>query len=265
MFGAIYHRIIGLFKRHNHITSLGKSRRADKQLQNLIQEKIKQLRDLLGFPIVNPTFYIKAITHRSFIELHPDLIKSNQRLEFFGDSVLNMIIAQYLFYNFPDEEEGFLTKARASLVNKERLYEAAQILKLDDVILYNAKYLRESIHGLQSIMADAYEALIAAIYLDQGLKKTQEFVHKSIIEPSEEDESFLADKNYKGQLLEFAHAHKLHSPRYIIRKEEGPPHLKEFTIEVFVNDEFYGLGTGSSKKIAEQNASRAALEKLKLI
>ncbi len=257
MFGGIYHRIIGLFRQQNLIT--------DKQLQNLIQEKIKQLRKLLGFRMHNPAFYIKAITHRSFIEIYPHLAKSNQRLEFFGDSVLSMIIAQYLFYNFPDEEEGFLTKARASLVNKDRLYEAAQALRLDDVILYNMKYLREPVYGLQSIMADAYEALIGAIYLDRGLKRAQEFVYKSIIEPSEEDESFLVDTNYKGQLLEYVHAHKLLTPRYVIRKEEGPPHMKKFTIEVFINDVSYGFGTGNNKKIAEQNASRIALEKLKLI
>ncbi|MEW5844277.1 MAG: ribonuclease III [Bacteroidota bacterium] len=254
MFGSFFHRIIGLFKQNKHIS--------DKQLHILIQIRIRQLEKILQYQIVNQSYYIKAITHRSFIELYPDILKSNQRLEFFGDSVINMIVAQYLFYNFPEEEEGFLTKARASLVNKERLYEAAKELKLDEVILYNAKYLKDTVLGLQSILADAYEALTGAIFLDKGLKKAEEFVHKSVIEPSEDDESFLADKNYKGQLLEYTHAHRLQSPRYIIRKEVGPAHMKEFTIEVFISDESYGFGSGNSKKIAEQNASKTALEKL---
>lgn len=257
MSGGIVHRILSLFKKNKRIS--------DKQLQELIRDKVKQLQDILGFSILDQTYYVKAITHRSFIELYPDLVKSNQRLEFFGDSVLNMIVAQYLFDNFPDEEEGFLTKARASLVNKDRLYEAAKELKLDEVILYNARYLKESLIGLQSILADAYEALTGAIFLDQGLKRAHDFVHKTIIEPSADDESFLVDTNYKGQLLEYTHAHKLQSPRYVVRNEEGPPHMKEFTIEVFVNDESYGIGIGNSKKNAEQNASKVALEKLKVL
>lgn len=255
MFRNVVHRIIDLFKHHNRISG--------KQLQIIIQEKITQLQNILEFQIKDQTYYIKAITHRSFIELHPNLQKSNQRLEFFGDSVLNMIVAKYLFNNFPDEEEGFLTKARASLVNKDRLYEVSKEVKLDEIILYNTKYLRESVYGLQSIMADVYEALTGAIYLDQGLEKAEAFVYKTIIQPSEEDESFLVDTNFKGQLLEYTHAHKLPSPKYIVKSEEGPPHMKEFTVEVFMNGESFGFGTGNSKKIAEQNASQIAIEKLK--
>lgn len=257
MFGKFFHNVIGLLKKNKPIIN--------NQLEKLVRDKISKLQSILGFTILDQTYYVKAITHRSFIELYPDLVKSNQRLEFFGDSVINMIVAQYLFDNFPDEEEGFLTKARASLVNKDRLYEAAKELNLDEVILYNVRYLKESVIGLQSILADVYEALTGAIFLDQGLNRAHDFVHKTIIQPLEKDETFLEDTNYKGLLLEYTHAHKLTSPKYIVRSEEGPPHMKEFTIEVFVNDESYGVGTGNNKKNAEQNASKVALGKLKIL
>jgi len=181
-----------------------------------------------------------------------------------GDSVLSMIVAKHLFENFPDEEEGFLTKSRAALVNRERLYLAAQEMGLENIILFNEKYLRDSIEGIQTISADGLEALIGAIFLDQGLSKTKDFVLERIIKPYETDQNFLVDTNYKGQLLEFAHSKKLPHPRYVIRSEEGPPHKKEFIIDVFLGDELFGTGFGRNKKSAEQEASKDALPKLKM-
>ena len=255
MSSNFFYRLACLFKKKKLIS--------DKHLQTLIQQKIDRLQKILGFSVHNQNYYVKAITHKSFIEIYPNLLKSNQRLEFLGDSILSMIIAHYLFNNFSDEEEGFLTKARASLVNTDMLYEVATEIKLDEVILYNNKYLRNSFLGMRSIMADAFEALVGAIYLDRGLEKTEEFIYKTIIAPSEQDELFLIDTNYKGQLLELTHYKKYPFPKYIVRKEEGPAHQKKFTIEVFINDLSYGFGVGNSKKMAEQNAAKIALEILK--
>jgi len=174
-----------------------------------------------------------------------------------------MIVANHLFENYTDEEEGFLTKSRAALVNREHLYIAAQEIGLDKIILYNEKYLRDSMEGMQTIYADGLEALIGAIFLDQGLSKTKEFVIERIVQPYEVDQNFLVDTNYKGQLLEYAHSKRLQPPRYIIRSEEGPPHKKEFIIDVFLGDELFGTGNGKNKKAAEQEASKNALQKLK--
>jgi ribonuclease-3 len=235
----------------------------DKSLRRTFKNNLIALQTDLGIKIRNHGYYIKALTHRSYLELHPELNKSNERLEFLGDSVLNMIVGKYLFEHFQNESEGFLTKTRASLVNHESLSIAGEEINLQKYLFYNEKYLRGSYDGLQTILADGLEALIGAIFLDMGLNDAEKFVITHIIKPSEENDTFLIDTNYKGQLLEIAHAQKLPLPRYELIKEEGPDHKKEFTIEVYLGTDSMGLGLGKSKKSAEQEASRIALEKLK--
>jgi ribonuclease-3 len=258
LFVKLIHRI------KNHFHS-GEKFLEDKKLRKTFSNNLIALQTDLGIKIRNHGYYIKALTHRSFLELHPELIKSNERLEFLGDSILNMIVGKYLFEYFLDESEGFLTKTRASLVNRESLYTVGEEINLQKYLLYNEKYLRGSFDGLQTILADGIEALIGAIFLDRGLLDAEKFVIKFIINPSKENDSFLIDTNYKGQLLEIAHAQKLPLPRYTLIKEVGPDHKKEFTIEVFLGSDSMGVGLGKSKKSAEQEASRIALEKLKII
>lgn len=225
-----------------------------------LQNKIKSLEPVLGFVIENESVYLKALTHRSFLELHPELEKSNERLEFLGDSILSMIVAEYLFTNYPEEEEGFLTKARSALVNRDRLYDTAANLNLKDYLLFNNKYLGGTLEGLQTVLADAVEALIGAIFLDKGLIMAEKFIHKFVIAPYEENGMFLIDTNYKGQLLEYTHSKKLETPRYVVTKIDGPEHKREFTVEVIIGNITYGTGTGRNKKTAEQNASCNALK-----
>jgi ribonuclease III len=238
----------------------------NKRLQFILDKRfhsnLGNLESLLGFKIYNQTFYLKALTHRSYLELHHELQKSNERLEFLGDSVLSMIVAKYLFFEFPDEDEGFLTKSRASMVNRSRLFNASEEIGLKEFILFNEKYLRGSHEGFQTIMADCLEALIGAIYLDRGLDEASKFVKKYLISPFEERDSFIADTNYKGQLLEYTHSKKLPSPRYTVVKEEGPSHNKYFVIETYLGDELVGIGNGKNKKMAEQESSKNALQKL---
>ncbi|TSA29516.1 MAG: ribonuclease III [Ignavibacteriales bacterium] len=254
MFGKLLDRFF-FFQRRKYFI--------DPELRTRFQKNYTILKKILGFTPRNKSYFIKALTHSSYLELYPELSKSNERLEFLGDSVLSMIVANYLFENYRNEEEGFLTKSRAALVNREHLYITAQEIGLNNIILYNEKYLRDSMEGMQTIYADGLEALIGAIYLDQGLSKTEEFVIERIIKPYEVDQNFLIDTNYKGQLLEYAHSKKLQSPQYIIRSEEGPPHKKDFIIDVYLGDQLFGTGNGRNKKAAEQEASNNALKKLK--
>ena len=254
MFGKLLDRFF-FFRRRKYFI--------DPELRTRFRKNYTILKKILGFTPRNKSYFIKALTHSSYRELYPQLFKNNERLEFLGDSVLSMIVASHLFENYTNEEEGFLTKSRAALVNREHLYLTAQEIGLNNIILYNEKYLRDSMEGMQTIFADGLEALIGAIYLDQGLNKTKEFVIERIIKPYEVDQNFLIDTNYKGQLLEFAHSKKLQSPRYIVRSEEGPPHRKEFIVDVFLGNELLGTGNGKNKKTAEQEASNNALQKLK--
>jgi ribonuclease III len=248
-----FDRLVGSLRRNNSSDSIERS--------ELVLQKLKLLETVLGYSIRNRSLYIKALTHRSFLEMYPDLIKSNERLEFLGDSILSMVIANYLFKNYSDEGEGFLTKARASLVNREYLITVAEEIGFDNIILFNQKYIRDSVYGLKTIMADGLEALIGAIFLDKGLTVVTNFIDKRIIKTSV-DEIFFIDNNFKGQLLETAHARKLQPPRYRLKDEIGPAHKKLFTIEVYIGDDLYGIGSGTNKKSAEQEASKAALEKL---
>jgi ribonuclease-3 len=230
-------------------------------LESTYLRSYSKLVKVLGFRPSNKSLFWKALTHSSYIEMNPLVTKSNERLEFLGDSVLNLIVAQYLFEIFPNEEEGFLTKSRATLVNRERLYNAAEDFGLEEMLLYNKSYIKDSAEGLQTIIADGLEAIIGAIYLDQGLNTAKIFIMKHIVSPFEEDESFLIDKNYKGKLLEYTHSQKLPSPKYIVFSETGPPHQREFVVNVFIGDELLGTGYGKSKKSAEQEASKIAMNK----
>jgi len=212
--------------------------------------------------IRNREYFIKALTHRSFLDISPELKKNNERLEYLGDAVLDLIVSEYLFKNFPDEDEGFLTKSRSHLVDKKSLADAAEAINLERFILYNKKFLRGSEGGLRTILADAMEALIGAIYLDQGLAEAAKYVKRYIIRPGVKSGTLHADKNYKGQLLEFTHINKWDNPLYVCVKEDGPQHSKTFTIHAIVNGVVAGEGVGKNKKGAEQMAAKQALDKL---
>ncbi|MBI9073679.1 MAG: ribonuclease III [Melioribacteraceae bacterium] len=226
-------------------------------------EKLKALESLLGYKIKKHNYFIKALTHRSYLEISPQSKKSNERLEFLGDSVLGLIVAEYLFEKYPDNDEGFLTKSRAHIVNKDALAESANLIELNEFLLFDKRYLRGSIKGIRSINADALEALIGAIYIDGGLSRATEFIREWIIDPHMKKGTLKRDKNFKGQLLEYTHAKKMDNPIYRVVKEDGPEHDKLFTIEVFIGAKPYGTGEGQNKKSTEQEAAKKALIKLK--
>jgi ribonuclease-3 len=222
-----------------------------------IEERLKQLESLVGFPINDSSLFLEAITHQSAIQRFKKLKNSNQRLEFLGDAVLGMIVAEYLFKTFPDLHEGDLTKYRVRLVDKEALYKTALNMKYDKIVLFDRRFIKNNRSGLKSILADAIEALIGAIFLDQGLAKTEEVIKKWIIDIID----FSKDSNYKGQLLEIAHKEGLGNPNYELVNVKGPDHERVFTVVVIVDGKKAGVGSGTNKKNAEQNAAHEALKK----
>ncbi len=226
------------------------------------REKLKSLEKVLNVKIQNQQLFLKALTHRSFVKEEPELNNSNERLEFLGDAVLGLVVADYLFDKFPEKEEGFLTKIRSRFVYKDALFEAAVRLKLDKFVFYKRKFLGGSVEGKKTILADALEAVIGAIYLDSNLETAKSFIFREIIKPNLESGKFKVDKNYKGKLLELTHSLKMESPVYKIIKESGPEHDKLFTVEVIINGEMFGKGEGKNKKAAEQEAAKQALGKL---
>jgi ribonuclease-3 len=230
--------------------------------QSLTKEKYRELEKLIGSSIKNRTYFVQALVHRSFLEENEDYMFSNERLEYLGDSVLNLIIGEYLFSKFPAEEEGFLTKVRAKMVNRNALNITAENIQLADFLLLSSNVSQNVISNSKSILSDALEALIGAIYLDSGLEACKKFIIRVIADPILEEGEHLIDENYKSQLLEIAQANKLSTPIYDIIREEGPHHARVFTVEVLIDDLQYGVGKGMSKKSAEQNAAKLALIKL---
>lgn len=223
------------------------------------QEKFKELEKIIGTQIDERNIYVEALIHRSFLEENETFTFSNERLEFLGDSVLNLIIGEYLFNKFPNEEEGFLTKVRAKMVNRNALSLVAENLNLGEFLIISSNVPKSIAHNSKSILSDALEALIGAVYLDKGIEVCKKFIQTNILEPALKNGEHLIDENYKSQLLEYAQANKLSIPVYQIVSEQGPHHDKTFTAEVLVGEKVLGEGKGKSKKEAEQNAAQVAL------
>lgn len=224
--------------------------------------KISDLEKILGFEIRNKSHYIRALMHRSFLEQLDHEDDSNERLEFLGDAVLNLVVAEYLFEHYPEKDEGFLTKVRAKLVNRVALSDSAEEIGLQNFVLISRNLSNKFNSASKTVLSDALEALIGAIYLDHKLEICKEFLVRVLIEPNIKDGEFLIDENYKSQLLEFAQAHKYDVPLYSVINEEGPQHERIFTIKVSVGSKISGVGKGRNKKTAEQNAAQDALSRI---
>ncbi|MGB2697631.1 MAG: ribonuclease III [Candidatus Zixiibacteriota bacterium] len=219
---------------------------------------LSQLQSRLGFFFRDQTLLQQALTHRSFCE---DRDSSYERLEFLGDSVIGLIISQFLYENFPRKAEGDLTKIKASLVSEITLAQVAQSISLGEFIRMSKEEKKAGGQEKASITSDAYEALIGAVFLDGGLSQTTRIIDKHILSRIYQiikNESF---RNYKGELLECLQAQGRRLPRYQVLEEKGPDHEKKFVIAVFVKGDEWGRGSGTTKKEAEQNAAKMALEK----
>ncbi len=225
----------------------------------LTPDVLRRLETSLGFPIHNASLFAEALVHRSYLQKLPSGTHSNERLEFLGDAVLSLIVAEYLHARFPNAEEGELTKTRSRLVNRRALATYGKTLGIAEFILLSPSAAQSMDHGSDAIIADAVEALIAATYLDSGFDCARRFVLRVVTEALEHRAVVIADDNYKSLLLEYAQSHGLGIPRYVIVREEGPDHERTFTVEVVLANTRLGSGTGRNKKNAEQAAAAEAL------
>ena len=222
---------------------------------------INELEKAIGYQFRNITLLQNALSHSSYAnERWHDSLKSNERLEFLGDSVLGMLVADHLYRTFPNRPEGELTRMRADMVCEKTLAKVANRLDLGRHLMLGKGEETGGGRNRDSILADAVESVLAACYLDGGMDAAVQFVQKFIL--VNVPVTKLHNTDYKTALQELVQQKKNQVIAYRLVGESGPDHDKEFRVEVTLNDEVVGVGTGSSKKRAEQAAAQAAIEKL---
>lgn len=226
--------------------------------------KIKQLEKQLGIAFNDPELLKQAFTHSSYVNEHRTKEKHihNERLEFLGDAVLELGVSQFLYRNNPSMPEGEMTKLRASIVCEPSLEKFAQELEFGKHLLLGKGEEQTGGRKRPAILADAFEAFLGALYLDQGYEKTIKFLERTVFTKIVTG-AFSHAMDYKSQLQEFVQQEQDNWIEYEIIDEKGPSHSKEFIAQVKINGEVSGEGLGRTKKEAEQRAAKAALDQLK--
>ncbi|MFB6098571.1 MAG: ribonuclease III [Salinibacter sp.] len=235
----------------------------DASLPPRAQVSRRTIEQLVGQPVDDLSLYRRALTHRSLLRSYPDhSLRSNERLEFLGDAFLGLIVGEILYHRFPETREGTLTRLRARLVSEAPLAAYARHLNLGEHLLMSANAERGNGRNNPSLLADAFEALVGAVYLDRGHEAAREFLRDRVLVAFDLTEMATRDENYKSQLLEYMQAEGRPQPTYRVVREEGPSHDKTFTVEVQVGDKTYAQGTAGSKQQAEQEAAHRTLNQL---
>jgi ribonuclease III len=223
-----------------------------------------ELEAVIGHRFTRPSLLQQALTHSSHCaEGGPgEATADNEKLEFLGDAILSLIASEYLLQTFPEWKEGRLSMGRASLVNGNSLCAAARRLGLGQHLRLGRGEEKTGGREKPALLADAYEAIISAIYLDAGLGPTREFIKRTLLEPAAEElAGKLSQQDHKSALQEFLQRRGAPPAEYRVASESGPDHRKTFVVELSVEGEVRATGSGSSKKEAEQTAARETLEK----
>jgi len=216
-----------------------------------------EIENIIGFRIRNLGLYQEACIHKSAVKLY-NVARSNERMEFIGDSVLNLVIAKYLYEKYPDEDEGFMTKMRTRIVSGQCLSRIAEKMELSKHVRMNEKAIRQGWNTNARILEDVFESLIGAIYLDQGLDMSSKFILDKLNQHIDTADLHI-DKNYKDILMRQTQIVNTTLPIYAIEFEVGPNHKKYFIVNVKINNYVIGKGMALNKKEAEQTAAFNAL------
>lgn len=216
-------------------------------------------RDVLGVEFADINLLVTAFTHRSYVNEHKKTVKvHNERLEFLGDAVLELVVTEYLYAEY-EEPEGILTNWRSALVRTESIGEAANVHNFEPLLRLSRGEKRGTGRARLQILANSYEAVIGALYIDQGYEAAKQFISNSLLTTLPgilETGSWMDPKSH---LQELSQSVENHTPVYKVLDEEGPDHDKVFTIGVFVNGTLRGKGQGPSKQIGQQSAAEEAL------
>ena len=221
---------------------------------------MRDLEKIIGYEFKDKNLLKRALLHTSYCNEIKSAGESNERLEFLGDSVLSVVVAEYLFSHYKKQHEGDLTKLRASLVCEKALAVFAKEIELGRFIMLGKGELNNGGNERPSILSDAFEALLAAMYLDGGMETVKPFILKFVETELELRNTTGCFNDYKTQLQEIIQRNREEELLYVLVGEDGPDHDKQFTVEVRLNSNVIGTGVGHSKKQAEQLAARQALE-----
>jgi ribonuclease-3 len=225
-----------------------------------IDADIERLEGILGVAFKDKTILLTAITHRSYLNEHREATQEhNERTEFLGDAVLELVVTDYLFHKYPDKPEGELTAVRAALVNTVSLSESSQALGVNDFLLLSKGEAKDTGRARQYILANAFEALIGAIYLDQGYEAAKEFIAGQLFKKTDRIVEKRLWQDPKSRFQELAQEHTGVTPTYALLDQVGPDHDRTFTIGVYLKEQEIAKGQGRSKQEAEQAAAEAAI------
>lgn len=214
----------------------------------------------MGLKFRDDSLIRRAFTHRSYLNEHREVMEDNERLEFLGDAVLDFLVGAWLYNHFPEMAEGQLTRLRAALVGNQQLAEFARQIQLGEAILLGKGEVENKGKERLGLLGSTFEAVIGAIYLDQGMEAVKQFVVPILEEAVGQVLMLRRDLDAKSSLQEWSQAEGLGTPYYKIIASSGPDHEKSFEIEVIINGSVYGRGYGSSKQAAAKMAAQATLE-----
>jgi ribonuclease III len=225
---------------------------------------VERLQERLGYSFGDRRILLQSLTHTSygheFLQEKPIALRDNERLEFLGDAILDVVVSDILLETFPNSNEGQLSKMRAAVVNEKTLAQVARSIRLQEVVRLGKGETQSGGNDKPSILSSAFEALIAAIYLDGGFNAVYPVVRHLFAPFFSEDRDLVAFYDYKTQLQEVVQAKWKVTPSYHMLQATGPDHAKTFEVEVRMNGQLMAVATGSSKKEAEQNAAFAAIQ-----
>jgi len=216
----------------------------------------------VGLSFTNLSLLTRALTHRSYLNENPDALEDNERLEFLGDAVLGFVAGAWVYHRCPEMKEGELTRSRSALVRNEQLAEFARHLDLGRAMQMGRGETASGGRNRDNLLGSTFEAVIGALYLDQGVPAVEKFMEPLLDSVKERVIQRAEIYDPKSRLQEWAQAEKLGTPQYITVSSSGPDHAKVFEIEVRVKGTAYGRGKGPSKQVAEQIAAQSALESL---
>lgn len=218
----------------------------------------------LGYHFHDPELLVHALVHRSYLTgTELPYTNNNERLEFLGDSVLNMLTTEFLYRTYPDDSEGDLSKRKSAIVSGHACAQSSKEWDLGEYIKIGKSEAKMGGRGKESILADAYEAVLGAVYLDGGLEEVRAILNRFHFPRVSEIISATDFVNFKSALLEYCQGRLHQAPEYKLLGETGPEHQKEFLVEAVIGDRHLGKGSGTNKKKAEQEAARVTLEMLK--